>query len=476
MDAQGQRCGAEAEAALDDENESLITEILTIPLPKPVDTSVPCLISWAGDDIDRGDYEPVLVRIGPFHRQDPTQQSADGMEQQKKQVLRGLLVSREEDEAGRREELRSYLEAMERVDPDARRCYNRTFSWMSSKEFARMLLLDGFFLYSRFVVAGAGDDDIAVDRDVVFLLENQIPFFVLEEIHRLLTRRRRSEKVLPAVVVLDKVAGRVEQLLRRNGYSNSAATSSSSPTPPCHLLHLLYMHLSPTTCAPKRIELPQVQHNNGEYRIRVPVPQVRWRTATQYAAAGVRLVKRNLDGEKARSILDVELTGEDTLQVPCLTVDSNTFRMLRNMVAMEQKSLQKDRRTSHVTAYCLFISQLATTEEDVALLVSNGVIVHLLHSDDEVAAGLAGLCDGVVIDAYDPDGNYLRPKYEALERLISGDGGGGGRRKYSMARLRRHGKRSNCLMALMVMAAVFLFLWTAQQSVFAALRAGKGRC
>lgn len=499
---QGQQSSGAAAAPpppLEEGDDSLITEILTIIPVTLLDTSVSCLISWAGDGIDRGHYIPGLVRIGPLHRQDPSQRSADWVEQVKKDVLRGLLMSH--DEAGRREELRSYLEAMEGMEADARRCYNRTFSLMTSKEFARMLLLDGCFLYSRFVSCSV--DDITVDRDIIFLLENQIPFFVLEEIHRLLIARGRPDV---SVVVLDKVASRVEQVLRCNGYSSTTLDHTSSP-PPCHLLHLLYMYFIPagagtgsgtvqvpvcwrtvTHCFSTSVMLLKrmlgVGHTNNTSSSSnntnsnssnntnttssgVPAPQVHWRTATQYYAAGVRLVKRKLgNGEgEARSILDVEVRGE-TLHAPCLTVDNNTFRMLRNMVALEQKSLQQ--RTSHVTAYCLFMSQLASTEKDVELLITKGIIVHLLHSNKDVATGLAGLCDGVVLNAYDPDLCYLRHQQEALEKLCRSSW------RKSKAWL-RHIKCDNRLKMLAVVAAVVIFIATLLQLLFAGLGYGNGK-
>lgn len=226
-----------------------------------------------------------------------------------------------------------------------------------------------------------------------------------------------------------------------------------------------------STSSPKQSTEPRPpalvrRQGDGQHSIRVPV---RWRTATQYHAAGVRFVKRKLGGNgngEARSILDVDLI-KDRLHVPCLTVDANTLRLLRNMVALEQKSLQQQ-RTSHVTAYCLFLSQLASTEEDVELLVSKGIIVHLLRSNGDVAEGLAGLCDGVVIDPDAGNDYLLRSKYEALEKLIVVCSGSGGRK--SMAWLRSHSK---CL--LVAALVLLLFLWTAQQSVFSALRNCKCR-
>ncbi|VAI88478.1 unnamed protein product [Triticum turgidum subsp. durum] len=477
--------------------ESLVTEMaqrLRTPAPE-VDASVVCLISWAGSDgFDRRDYEPANVRIGPFHR-DPSHPT----ENEKKDALHHLLPH--DDEQGRADDLNHYLDEMARVVPRARGCYSRWFSTIDTEEFKCMLLVDGCFLHSRFVPSRAApapvNDDISVDRDIVFLLENQLPFFVLVEVQKLITADAEDNYS----VVVDNVLGRIQALVRLNEYS--AVTVPRPTTPPCHLLHLLHMYFRPTSLPlndapaiprtrsavaaaptpssqPAQIPMLPLRNNqgaaangNGAANEVIPPPpgapvrQTRWRAATYYHTAGVRFMERKVgsgDGE-ARSILDVERRG-DWLHIPILAVDNNTFRMLRNMVALEQNSPQL--RSSHVTAYCLFMSQLASTKEDVELLVAKGVIVHLLHSADDVAANLAGLCDGVVLDAYNPDLCYLRAEHAALEEVCR-DGW-----KKSKAWL-RHTKCNNYLMGLAVLAGAGLFFCTVEQSVFAALSYFQGK-
>ncbi|PNT66515.1 hypothetical protein BRADI_3g13510v3 [Brachypodium distachyon] len=461
MDIQGQGSGASAAQLEEKEGDSLITEILAIaPAESDDSTYVECLISWVGDDIDRGDYYgPGKVRIGPFHRlQDPSEQSADMMEKEKKRVLHGLLTR---NEKARGQELRSHLEAMERLVPYARQRYSSSFSWMTSKEFAGMLLVDGFFLYSRFISRG-DDDDITVDRDIMFLLENQIPFFVLDKIHQLLTGPGQVHEYYSSHFVLEKVAKRVQRVLQRNAYI--ATTNVTSPAaPPYHLLHVLYMYLAPAAILGS--DSIGIKVNSA------PVPENRrWRRATEYYAAGVGFVNRELDGGNngARSILDVDLI-KDQLHIPRLIIDGNTFRMLRNMVALEQKGMQYSTRNSHVTAYCFFLSQVAGTEEDVELLFSKGIIVHMLRSNSDVTKGLAGLCDGVTIeDAFGRDANnYLRSKKDALEKLCDTTW-----RRY-MAWLRM--RNVKCWKALAVVAAAVVSIAIVLRLVFAGISYGRGK-
>ncbi|WVZ49369.1 hypothetical protein U9M48_000736 [Paspalum notatum var. saurae] len=69
-----------------------------------------------------------------------------------------------------------------------------------------------------------------------------------------------------------------------------------------------------------------------------------------------------------------------------------------------------------VTAYCVFISQLACTAEDVNLLQRAKVLEHFLGSDDEAARGLADLCNGVALDIDNVRRNYLKPTWLHLDR------------------------------------------------------------
>jgi hypothetical protein len=406
-----------------------------------------------------------------------------------------------------------------KMEPGVRGCYSRSFSEITAEEFTCMLLVDGCFLLTRFLQGIAPPrppqqpvddiDNIRVDRDIIFLVENQLPFFVLLEIHKLIAPAAAAEN---HDLVIDSVIGRLKALVGRSAYS-AARVSRPSSTPP-HILHLLHMFFKPTTAprptngtaAPPASASTEMQQllpctlgaANGNAAVNetegTPVRQQfcrvvtsyyaacvrymkkkvggtpsvalanrRWSSATYYHAAGVSFMPRKVgagDGE-AQSILDVELRGS-TLHVPCLTVDSNTFRMLRNMVALEQHTSGKRLSKSHVTTYCFFLSQLAGTEKDVELLVAKKIVVHLLQDARQVARGLAGLCDGTIIGVDDPDMNYLSEEQDTLEKLCQC-----GWRK-SMAWL-RHNKFSNYFMPLAALATIVILVCTIQQSVFAVL-------
>uniref|UniRef100_A0A8R7P062 Uncharacterized protein n=1 Tax=Triticum urartu TaxID=4572 RepID=A0A8R7P062_TRIUA len=69
-----------------------------------------------------------------------------------------------------------------------------------------------------------------------------------------------------------------------------------------------------------------------------------------------------------------------------------------------------------VTAYCIFMSQVACTVEDVRLLVDAKIVQHFEGSDEHAAQGFADLCKGVVMDVDNIDRNYLKPIWHDLEK------------------------------------------------------------
>ncbi|RCV30818.1 hypothetical protein SETIT_6G126200v2 [Setaria italica] len=449
--------------------------------PAPATEAPPpaCLISWVNEQIREakpGEYMPLHVPIGPFHR-DPSH----WMQHWKRHLLYRALPGAGEQQ--REQALRRYLEAMAAVEVRARRCYDGTFSGIDSEAFACMLLLDGYFVLSCFELAGSntgGDagghgsqesrprEFEAYRRDVIFLLENQVPLFVLEDIHRLVVTYGENDN---SSVVVQGIASHIEKrLLQLMMLHDTVTYRTVMPNfrgeSPCHLLHLLYEYFRPADRRRRsRSGQPNCSRTAAVAHVAVPVvTKPRWRSATYYYAAGVRFAKRKLDGNEVRSILDVDVK-DGTLHVPCLMVDANAMTILRNMVALEQHNPGIGSR--HVTAYCFFLSQVASTEEDVRLLSSKGIIEHGLRTDSAVANGFAGLCTGVALNMTNPD-SYLKPIQDDLEVLCQS------RWRKSMAWL-RHTKCNNILMALAVLGAVILFVCTVEQSLFAALSYAKGK-
>ncbi|CAO2168825.1 unnamed protein product [Urochloa humidicola] len=437
-------------------------------VPPPTGDGCPIIIAEVGSltrNVDAAEYDPHHVSIGPYHRLRNPDLAKD---EEKIRCLNAVLSAA--SAAAAATTLEVYLDEIAGLEARARSCYAHSFI-IESRDFVRMLLLDGCYLLVRFgdvaaaVKGGAtvsapaarvgGDmlEAVAVVRDVFYLAENQIPFFVLDKIHQL----TRYDTTVSAV---DSIGGYVRELLRRQQYS-VATLPMSQPPRPGNLLHLLHMHLVSTVH-------PSPTGDKASRKRRVG----RWQTATEYNLAGVRFKSRPIGGDGhggASSILDVRLLhsggGGGTLEVPRLNIDGETWRLLRNLMALEQRNVETTR--SHVTAYCVFVSQLACTARDVEFLARRGVVSHGLGNHGEVAALFSDLCKGVVFCADDPELNYLRGICQALENGVRC------RRRRWVVWLRRT-YFSNPWLVLGLVAAVLGLVCTMVQAVYSVLSYRQG--
>ncbi|TKW10024.1 hypothetical protein SEVIR_6G102957v4 [Setaria viridis] len=189
--------------------------------------------------------------------------------------------------------LEVYRDELARLEGQARSCYAHTFEQIVSAEFVRMLLLDACYVLVRFgcvarrrrngggeapSVGGDMMEAVAVVRDALYLAENQIPFFVVDKVHRLTF----PDAGVPAA---EAITGYVRELLRGQEYS-VATPAVASPPGTCNLLHLTPTALSPRTTGSRA---------TGAKR-----PFGRWRTATEYHCAGVGFRIRPLGAWRQR--------------------------------------------------------------------------------------------------------------------------------------------------------------------------------
>lgn len=243
----------------------------------------------------------------------------------------------------------------------------------------------------------------------LFLLENQIPFFVVRKLHGVLVGS--DEKTLT-----ESVSNYIEENLQ---YFIGAFGPFEKPNDFCHLLHLCHMHFKPRMI---QQEASHVWPQFGEYFIDIffrllnmsrrhghdewsssqnqkleflQGGQVtRWRRATQYYEAGIVFKRKVFNGQNTQSLLDVTFN-DGVLEIPCIFVDDRTGSLFRNMLAFEQTNPHFG---NCVTAYFMFMSQLISRPNDVTLLSHRGIIVHNLHSDKVVSSLFTRLTKGVVFD------------------------------------------------------------------------------
>ncbi|CAD6265633.1 unnamed protein product [Miscanthus lutarioriparius] len=263
-------------------------------------------------NVDPQEHDPQHVSIGPYHRK----RSPNVWRYNDKLASLDAILSA----ATPARTVEAYIAELAADEVRARSYYANTFDDMTSGEFLRMLLLDACYVLHWFgnvvgvsqngapaanghVQGGyhyqhqAGSDNkeevLAVVRDVFYLVENQIPYFILDKVHKL-TFSGGTSSVVP---LSDTIPENLSQyILQKQQYTMARITL---PAEPGNLLHLVHMHfLKPTSTVSVVTSSPTGQQPVG-----------RWRTAMDYYISGVNLKSRPVGAglTEARCILDVTL-------------------------------------------------------------------------------------------------------------------------------------------------------------------------
>ncbi|KXG20237.1 hypothetical protein SORBI_3010G174300 [Sorghum bicolor] len=303
------------------------------------------------------------------------------------------------------------------MDAQARCCYERDSFVLSPEEMAEMLLLDGclvlfaVFLLSRNVCEGKRAAELARDekhgKDFIYLsadislhtkqtrldllmLENQIPFFVLAELHRRLKG-----------TLFDKTNHSIQELALscfddiHPGGAHLAASAAANddefpfPFPPKvhHLLHLFHWS-----------RVPRGKHTVGVSSIVPKEPEPHLPCATELEESLARLKKKATEtttGRRRRCSLDMSFQRDTmgmraVMAIPALCVHNYSDCVFRSLIAFEQNHL---RCGLGATAYSICMARLLQSEADVKLLRKRGILVHTQKSDKEIVDFFRGLRD-----------------------------------------------------------------------------------
>ncbi|XVF57203.1 hypothetical protein PTKIN_Ptkin06aG0185600 [Pterospermum kingtungense] len=319
-------------------------------------------------------FEPQIISIGPYHRG-----KHQTMESHKVRYLSNLLERRG---ATVDEILNSFdLDALN-MEERARTCYEGIQTEMSSAEFVTMMVLDGLFVvellrkfYDR-KLRGENDDifkrnlNLTIIAHDLLLLENQLPFFLLKHFFEK-TKLPPSEKSLEdAAIHFFSALAMVPELRRRDSQSVQGTQDIK------HLLGLVHKHCLPS---------PQQSNSRREsfifrghfdpWEMDLIMGLGFIRSATELSEAGIRFKKR-----VGKSLFDIKFE-RGQMHIPTLTVDHDTERIFRNLIAYEQIH----QGPSIVMDYARLMDCLINYANDVALLSNCGIIDNRLGTYEEVA-------------------------------------------------------------------------------------------
>uniref|UniRef100_R7VZ82 Uncharacterized protein n=1 Tax=Aegilops tauschii TaxID=37682 RepID=R7VZ82_AEGTA len=395
-----------------------------------------------------GEYEPVAVCIGRTYSKIDTlttgsqyRESLQQLDRYKWCCVQQLIRrhSRLLEPAKTLVLLHGCFTSMKQLLPKIRGSYSqgtlRADGAQSDDEVAEMMLLDGCFILHRLLkyarraemeeAGGVGDQIVDDDDDWtqvygrcfvwqlvtrdLLLLENQIPFFVIQELFQQLRNEGKSENLL--------VTGSL-RLFR-------------SLRPPM-------LHQSPIA---RRRRAPPAA---SLLPLRDPVPQ-------RAGGGGVQFRKR----ENATSFLDVSFA-QGVLEIPQLELNDSSESLFRNLIAFEQTYPDTP---CDVSTYAVFMDCLITSAEDMRILDLHGVLVsHLSSSSRRVAWNFFSDIVGKV--HWSVDDNYLVGLMNEVNRYRE-------RRRHKWRAALDRNYFSNPWVTMSVLAALLLLSMAVLQTFFA---------
>ncbi|XP_049381078.1 putative UPF0481 protein At3g02645 [Solanum stenotomum] len=316
-------------------------------------------------------YTPKMVSIGPYHRKNAQLRP---MEKYKLLYLRRFLKRSEEFDE------KFCISMLEYMKEEALMCYDdiEYLDTDDNHEFYQMLLLDGCFIV-EFIrecskkYAEDGEDKIinSVDykynqilRDLL-LLENQLPFFILDRLHFLTAKDDEPLEKL-AITLFSQVVN----LGYMSEHSDSCVMNLKKfgieRRDMKHLLQVVHVVSCPMNF--------EKSSNDNDTKWNKVMPN-----ATELSEAGVRFAKVN----QTTSLFDIKFENGGLMTIPSIDVVDSTETLLRNFIAYEQQST--DLQYLYFSNYAIFMDHLIDSNKDVSLLRGKKIIANWIGEDKEVA-------------------------------------------------------------------------------------------
>ncbi|MFS7903169.1 hypothetical protein Hanom_Chr01g00020831 [Helianthus anomalus] len=323
-------------------------------------------------DMSPSSFNPQVVSIGPLHREDENVQAFEG---RKTNYLIDLM---RRAKSPQEEILKLCVEKVCTSMEKIKACYVWTKAY-GDIEIADMMIMDAcFILEFLFKYSIDEEEEGELQHIIIFydliLLENQIPFFILDEIFQCTVLEFSPNHSLLELIY--PVLGNANIFTEDINKDNISLNNTH------HILSLLHQCYKPPDSIKK-----------GDLRSTIP-------SVVNLDRAGVNF-KPNKDPTWLMG-MEVELYmfpcffgswSKPTLRIPVLEIYDFTEIVLRNLIAYEQSG----QTHSYVTSYAIAMDMLVDTQEDVAKLVDLGVLVNKMGSNDEAANMINSICKGTIL-------------------------------------------------------------------------------
>ncbi|KAI9398666.1 hypothetical protein POPTR_003G209100v4 [Populus trichocarpa] len=303
-------------------------------------------------------YTPRVISIGPLHY---GKEELIEMEEHKRLYLREFLELS-------KVRVRDFIAAIAESETRLRSCYAETFDKLSKEEFVEMVLLDCSFLIMFFLKAFSPViqsryidrifnkpwmlDEISID---LCLLENQLPFFIVEDLFNLSKLQHHCEeysmiKISYAFLLAAWQSWVSEEILEKINLLKVE-----------HFVDFL------------RICQQPAQETQPKKLATITTPSV-----AELHRAGIKFKL----GSSINPLLIKFDDNKGTLEIPQLKIGDHAEILFRNLQAFEQCNYDANK---YVCNYITMLSLLVPDAKDVEILVKEGIIENWLHDNDAVS-------------------------------------------------------------------------------------------
>ncbi|KAL2459709.1 Plant protein of unknown function [Forsythia ovata] len=291
-------------------------------------------------------YFPNLLSIGPLHH---GKDDFKVMEDQKWQYFNTLLNRNPNAETI----LDTCVKTLRHSEQKARKFYGKTVD-MGSDNFVEIMLVDGCFIIELFLEFSIKnlrrrDDPIFFStsnkmfrlRCDMILLENQIPFWVLQQLFHIVVIPKQCNNMSLIQLALC--------FFRKLIPGDEQVPQDKLGPEIHHLLDLIRQNYLPT--------LPQPRSDGGQKHLRC---------ATHLQEAGITLRSTAKEGP-----LNIKfIKGE--LQIPSLKIHGYTEILFRNLIALE---LCHRECSKTITSYFIFMARLIRSKKDAQILYRKRILI-----------------------------------------------------------------------------------------------------
>ncbi|XP_061995073.1 UPF0481 protein At3g47200-like [Rosa rugosa] len=312
-------------------------------------------------------YTPDVVSIGPFHR---GREQFQRMEIVKQWYLHNLLSRMNIS-------LKLLIEGIVRVENRAREFYSEPLDHLNQNSFVEMMILDGCFLLELFRKFRDKKhrhiSDPIFSMDCMFqyichdllLLENQIPWFVLNCLYTLTFDPKDDPSLRKLLLTVfsshHQLAHNCRSYLRH--LNNNVHDEDDDDDKILHILDLIRTSI----VFPFKDQF-DLSFYDSETELMHP--------ALALSEAGVKF--RRASSTDTKSIMNIEFK-DGTLAIPQLAIGELTDSLFRNLIAFEQCYPGHSHK---ITSYAVLMDNLIGSSKDMEFLCEKKIIDNWLSAED----------------------------------------------------------------------------------------------